>query len=289
MSRTQFSQLTKTSFELLFNFTIYEIGNNTISIISIFHDKLLVSKHLANQLLIYNQHGRYLSTINTADNDKIIDATWTPRGNIVYATSMKVIAISESGTLIKETVKIEGTSFSISYDDIIYLGGPAGVHKSTNDGLTWIYVLFPHHEWRCVQVSNVFSDHNDYYWIIENSRVRRTTNLSVYTLERRSISMDTDDPRIRQSVDLVKASGQHMSLLPSSKLTYDGNTKFFLADCARNTISVLSTNGRHLCQLILSDKVSCRLIYDWKSHILYEGRVGSVVAMYRLIWGKNCG
>ena len=65
------------------------MNGKKINILSVLNDKLMVSSGNyggLNQLFIISLEGRHLSTINTsADNTAyLIDATWTPRGNILY-------------------------------------------------------------------------------------------------------------------------------------------------------------------------------------------------------------
>ena len=122
-----------TSSQLLLNFAVKGVH---VTILSVLNDKLLVScftiPHLflvsgdnLSQLFIYGREGRHLSIITINDNDTLEDATWTPRGNIVYTTcypSNKVVVMSESGKVI--TTHTQMTSplrLSVSNDNIIYL------------------------------------------------------------------------------------------------------------------------------------------------------------------------
>ena len=157
-----------TSSQLLRNITIDQFEGWNVNILSLFNDKLLVSGSGLSQLFIYSREGRHLSTITTSDNDKLCDATWTPRGNIVYTTldSNKVVVMSESGKVITTHKKMTSPQrLSVSNDDIIYLADwETGVFQSTDDGDSWSLVFKLTDEWHCRQVIKVTTDHSDDFW-----------------------------------------------------------------------------------------------------------------------------
>ena len=98
-----------TSSKLLQNFTVVCLNDWPVSILLLFHDKLLVSSRGLSQLFIYSREDRHLLSITTSDNDNLCDAKWTPRDNIVYTTcdSNKVMVISESGKVIITPIQMK--------------------------------------------------------------------------------------------------------------------------------------------------------------------------------------
>ena len=73
-----------------------------------------------SKLYIYSQEGRYLSTVTLDTNDELIDAMWTPRGNILFTTnSGKVAVISEFSKVMACTSMPSPRRLRVSNDDII--------------------------------------------------------------------------------------------------------------------------------------------------------------------------
>ena len=110
------------------------------------------------------------------------DATWTPRGNIVYTTcpSNKVVVMSESGKVITTHTQMTLPQYlSVSSDNIIYLAdSETGVYQSTDDGISWSLVFKSTDEWHCWQVIKVTTNHCDDFWTLEASYVRPSQHLS---------------------------------------------------------------------------------------------------------------
>ena len=73
-----------------------------VNIMSVFKEKLLVSCRWSSKLFVYSIEGCYLLNMTTIDNDQLLDATWTPRGNIIYTTehNIRVVILSEFGEVI---------------------------------------------------------------------------------------------------------------------------------------------------------------------------------------------
>ena len=118
-----------------------------------------------SQLSTYSREGRHLSTITINDYYKLRDATWTHRGNIVYAIddSNRVVVMSESGKVITTRKKMTSSRYlSVSSDDIIYLAVyDTGVFQSTDDGISWSLVSKPTNGRHCYQVIKVTTDQSD--------------------------------------------------------------------------------------------------------------------------------
>ena len=278
-----------TSSQLLQNFTIDQLKNMYINKLSVFNDKLLVSCGYLSQLFIYSREGRRLSTITTNDNEKVCDATWTPRGNIVYATckSNKVVVMSESGKVI--TTHTQMTSprcLSVSNDDIIFLAdSQTGVYQSTDDGVSWSLVFKSTDGWHCLQVIKVTNDHSDDFWTLEYSN-NKNWHLRVYSVDRSR----SDSNVTWRDISVLTTDGKHINLSGYSSLSYDGNMNIFLSEYDNKAVHALSVNGQYHCQLLSSHHFKnnpCRLAVDKKRQQLYVGQVESVVGVFKLTYGDG--
>ena len=253
-----------------------------------FNDKLLVSCAGLSQLFIYSREGRRLSTITTNNNDKLLDTTWTPRGNIVYTTrnSNKVVVMSESGEVITtHTQMISPQCLSVSNDDIIYLADwKTGVFQSTDDGVSWSLVFKSTDGWHCEQVIKVTTDHSDDFWTLEKSD-NYSYLLRVYSVDRRR----PDGNVTWRDINVPTTDGKHINL-SRSFLSYDGNLNFFLNDFHNKAVHVLSVNGQYYCQLLSSHHFKnkpCRLAVDTQRQLLYVGQVTGVVGVFKLTYGDG--
>ena len=278
-----------TSSQLLKNFTVNQLKNLGVDILSVFNDKLLASCVDLSQLFIYSREGRHLSTITTNDNDQLWDATWTPRGNIVHTTwdSNKVVVMSESGEVIStHTQMTEPRDLSVSNDDIIYLAdSKTGVYQSTDDGVSWSLIFKSTDEWHCKQVIKVTTYHSDDFWILEKSD-NNNNHLRVYSVDRRR----SDGNVTWRDINVITTDGKHIDLSYSSSLSYDGNMNIFLNDYDNKAVHVLSVNGQYYCQLLSSHHIKnkpCRLAVDKVRQLLYIGQWDSVVGVFKLTYGKG--
>ena len=277
-----------TSSQLLQNFTVDQLKSLGVNILSVFNDKLLVSCVGLSQLFIYSREGRHLSTITTINNDKLWDATWTPRGNIVYTTcySNKVVVMSESGKVITTHTQMKDPRYlSVSNDDIIYLADyKTGVYQSTDDGVSWSLVFKSTDGWHCWQVIKVTTDHSDDFWTLEESD-NNNWHLRVYSVDRRR----SDGNVTWRDINVTTTDDKHIDLSGSS-LSYDGNMNIFISDYYNKAVHVLSVNGQYHCQLLSSHHIKnkpCRLAVDKERQLLYVGQKGNVVGVFKLTYGDE--
>ena len=292
-----------TSSQLLFKFTVNELKDWWVTILSEFNNKLLISRDNLSQLFIYNRKGRYLSTITINDNDYLRDASWTPHGNIVYTTwnRKKVVVISESGRVIttqneitmSESDKVITTEkkitepryLSVSSDDNIYLTDwKTGVYQSTDDGVSWNLVFNSTDEWHCRQVIKVTTDHSDDFWTLERSD-NNDYHLRVYSVDRKC----SDGNVTWRDINVLTTDGKHINLSNSS-LLYDGNMNIFLNDYHNKAVHVLSVNGQYHCQLLSSHHIKnkpFRLAVNKERQLLYVGQAGGVVGVFKLTYGDG--
>ena len=251
-----------------------------------FNDKLLVSRYNLSQLFIYSREGCHLSTITISNNDWLCDATWTPRGNIVYTTyrSNKVVVMSESGKVITTHTQItEPQWLSVSNDDIIYLAdSKTGVYQSTDDGVSWSLVFKSTDGWHCWQVIKVTTDHSDNFWTLEYNN---NYHLGVYSVDRRR----SDGNVTWMDINVPTTDGKHI-ILSGSSLSYDGNMNIFISEYYNKAVHVLSVNGHYHCQLLSSHHIENeprRLALDKERQLLYVGQDGGVVGVFKLTYGDG--
>ena len=255
------------------------------------NNKLLVSHCGSSQLFIYNREGRHLSTILTNNNEKLWDASWTPRGNIVYTTwNHEVVVMSESGKVIAiPTYAINPRYISVSNDNTIYLADwETGVYQSTDDGVKWSLVLKSTDGWNCCQVIKVITDYGDDFWMLEWKGIneRNIYRLSVCRVDNKSGS---DGNEMRRDINVPTTDDKHIDL-HYAKLLYDGNMNIFLNDYHNKAVHVLSVNDQSHCQLLSSSHLKNnprKLAVDRERQLLYVGQDKSVVEVFELTYGNG--
>ena len=275
-----------TSSQLLHNFTINQLKDNSISILSVSSDKFLVSRQEFSQLFIYSSEGHHLSTITTNVNDKLCDATWTPHGNIMYTKwkSNKIVIISDSGEVITTPLKkmTKPLYISVSNDNIIYVADwETGVYQSIDDGASWSLVFKSTDGWHCYQVVKVTIDHSDDFWTLEESDTNE--HLRVYNVDRRR----SDGNVTWRDVNVPTTGGKHISLSHSC-LLYDGKVNIFLSDYHNKAVHVFTVNGQHHCQLLSSHHFVNNprsLALDKERQLLYVGQSGQLAGVFKLTYG----
>ena len=276
-----------TSSQLLQNFTFDQLKGDWVSVLSVFNGKLVVSRVGLSQLFFYSREGRYLSTITTNDNDKLFDATWTPRGKIVYTTySNKVVVMSESGKVLTTHTQMTSPRYlSVSNDDLIYLADwKIGVYQSTDDGVSWSLVFKSTYGRHCLQVNKMTTDYSDDFWTLEYND-DENYHLRVYSVDRRR----SDCYVTWRDINVPTTDGKHIDLF-NSRLSYDGNMNIFLSDYHNKAVHVLSVNGQYHCQLLSSHHFKnepCRLAVDKERQLLYVGQKEGVVGVFKLTYGDG--
>ena len=275
------------SSQLRLSFSVEQLGRLCVNILSVFNDKLLVSCSGLSQLFIYSREGHHLSTITVNNNDELYDATWTPRGNIVYTThSNRVVVMSESGKVITTHTQMTSPQhLSVSNEKIIYLADSyRGVYQSTDDGISWSLVFKSINGRHCREVIKVTTDHSDDFWTLETSD-NYNNHLCVYSVDRRL----SDGKVTWRGINVPTTNGKHIDLLYSS-LSYDGNMNIFLSDLPNKVVHVLSVNGQYHCQLLSSHQIKnipYRLAVDKERQLLYLGQSFTLVEVFKLTYGEG--
>ena len=270
-----------TAFQLLLSCTIDQLKRaGEAGILSVFNDTFLVSSERLTELYIYNRDCHYLSTITTKDNDKLIDATWIPCGNLIYTTDYSnVVVMLKSGEVKRSRLNGDPLYFSVC-NDIIYLADmKAGVFHSTDEGISWSLALSSNDDWNFVQVIQVTTNHSDYFWsLLKGSD--HNHHLCMYSVAKEPFEYNTT----WTDISIITGSGKNIILQPS-KLSYDGKKNIFLSDFYNRVVYVLSVNGPHYCQLQAPLSISnapVRLAIDKERQLLYVGQFYFTVDVFSL-------
>ena len=275
-----------TSSQLLLNFTIDQLLNWPITILSVFNDKLLVSGTEFSQLFIYSLEGHYCSTVSTIDNNKPDDASWTPRGNIVYTswTEKKLVVMSEAGNFITEHTQMTGQQqyISVCDDDFIYLiDVGSGVYQSTDDGISWSLALKSDDRWSFKQVIKMTTAHSDDFLTLG------TLDGDNYQLRLYNVNQTLSGIEMTwRDINTMTTDGKHIDLF-SSSLSYDGSMNIFLSDSDTKIIYVTSVYGEYHYQLLLLQHVKnkpFKIAVNTKRQLLYVGQYGRLVEVFKLTY-----
>ena len=252
-----------------------------IAILSLFNNKLLAGSQNLYQLFVYNHDGQHLSTLNISKTGMLLDAAWTPRGNIIYTMtpSKNVKVVSEFGTIINTFQTKDPQYLSVSSDGIIYLAdGEAGVHQSTDDGLSWSFIFKLKKRWLCLQAIKM-TNSND-YWTLVRYQSEGNRRLHVYSVNRTGV----DAPIPFRNIKIPKTNGEENTLRQST-LAYDGYTNIFLNDYNNKAIIIFTMNGSHQ-QFLSPHRIKNeprRLAVDGKRQLLYIGHKNRLVEVFKLI------
>ena len=278
-----------TSSQLLLSFTVDQL--NCVQTLSVFNEKILVGSGYDDvfQLFIYSREGLHLSTPVIKNRDKLNDATWTPRGNIVYTCTTekylnnKVVIMSESGNFNTTlTLNADLQTLSVSNDNTIYLTDQDnGVLQSIDDGVSWRPVFQPVDGYRCMKVLKATINQTDHFWSLgftkdENFQIR------VYSVDRRRFNSNMTWSDINTTTGGGKIS------LPNISLSYDGNMNIFISDHDNKSVHVFLVNGQYHSQLLSSLHIKnnpCKIAVDRNRQLLYVGEEHGVVEVFKLIYG----
>ena len=263
-----------------------------VNILSVYEDKLLVGcgddGFSCSQLFIVSSEGYNLATISSYNEEALLDATWTPLGNIVYTTWLKkVIVVTESGNIIiKHTHFIAPQCLSVSDDatSIIYLAGrEIGVYQSTNDGWSWS-IAFNSTEGMCSgiwQVIKVNTDHGGDFWTIGSDNAS-INHLCVYSAGHAFGST------VMRNINATTSSGKRI-VMKNSKLAYDGNMNIFVSD-SQKFIHLFAVTGDYRRQLLSSEHLQeapFSLALSRDNTLLYVGQSDGFVEVFKLIYSDE--
>ena len=244
-----------------------------------YSDKLLIGDNALSKLFLYSRDGHHLLTINC--ELLLLDAQWTPHGNIVYTTHSEILkVVKESNEVIATHTHIKKPyGLSVSTDKIIYLADwETGVYQSTDDGISWSLVFLNSidgsHFWRVIKVT---IDHIDSFWTLNCQSIGYCL-LQVYKKRPDGLWV---------SANVTNVKGTHLILTSHDYLSYDGRLNFLATNRDKNTIHIFSANDH--CRLWSSYFMYFpqRLVVDMEQNLVYVGSK-HVLHVFKLKYEKEC-
>lgn len=266
-------------------------GRYGVSVLSVSSSgQLLVGELADNRLHVYWSNGSYVTSLFMQGNDSIMDAAWTPCGNIVCTIVRKrVMIFSLKGAFITQTKMADPRFITLSpNDDVIYIiDWTNGIFQSVDNGLTWkLFLKRSDRGWGFMQALRVTAVNriND-VWTIEMTNEKLQCRLRVY-----SVDTSMDKPVNVTWRDVMLPT--HMSInLQFSRLSYDKHTaSVFLTDTSNTNraVHVWSVSGQYDRQLMSRQNFTVndgpvRLTVDKLNHnLFYVGRRNGIVGVYAL-------
>ena len=278
-----------TASEHLLDIVISQMESRDVEILSAHNNKLLAGSAAVSQLFIFNSDGSHLSTINANVSDNLVDAAWTPRGNIIFATSRDtVVIIDETGRVVKTTVIRGPRRLSVSHDNFIYLSvEEQGLYQLATDDDTWTFVVDIKknvHRWYCRLWIKVTVDDCVEFWTIQTNMYNDPASWT-YTLQSSRSHFRAD------WMQIYDRFRENCKSEAKDDMIHDGNLNIFLSDIKNKAVHLLSVDNRNQhCQLLSSDYISkepVRLTIDFQHHLLYVGQRGGVVGVFNLIYDPS--
>ena len=275
---------------MLYKFTVDQMKSEEINILSVFNNTLLVS--CANKLahlFIISHEGHLLSAIKINKN-MLLDATWTPHGNIMIVYNSvetnEVVLMSRSGEIIITHSNFTAPHYlSVSIDDIIYLAEwDIGVYQSEDGGVSWSLVFNSDVGWHCMQVLKVTNGQWDDFWTLEIKSDSQTYHIRTYSMRHGRLNGTNGNVTGRFST----ATNDKDIYLQFSRLSYDGRMNIFLTDYYNCAVHVLSTNSWYYSELLYlhgyGDEYCnvLRLSIDRDRQLLYVGQIQSTLKVFKL-------
>ena len=255
-----------------------------------FNENLLVGSSALSIFFICSREGSHLATINFSDRYLAVDATWTPRGNIIYTTTalnVKMVLMSQSAEIIAIDEPTRFPRFvSVSNDEIIYLTDyNADVYQSTNEGVSWSLVFSSPDYYLIREVIKVTFENSDELWFLEEQK-DEISHLRAYSTDR---SLSKGDILWRY-INVTTIDNKKINF-SSSRFSNDGNMNIFLNDKDGKTVQLLPVNGPHCCQLQPLnhhfESEPHRVAVDKKRQLLYVGQMGGVIGVFKLTYGNG--
>ena len=258
---------------------------NDIKILSIFEDKLLVGEgELSNQLLIYNSEITRLTKIATNYHQpiiRLIDATWTPRGSILIVADNGLVVLTQAGKITSRTNTIlSPNSVTVSSDGILYVSDfQTGVHKSSDEGVTW-NLLFESR--LCVDVVKVITNQSEDFWTRQQSGDSFIWYLFVYSFDKKNPNGNVT----RRGIDIHQTIRYISFNWSDYKLATDGSSTIFLLDRLNKAVHIFSADGQYKRKLLISNQWKMQMgsiAVNIKRQVLYVGRNTGLLSVFKLI------
>ena len=261
-------------------------------IFSIRNKQLLISGHALKELLIYSSEGKRLSSKNISSFNTLLDATWTPLGDImcIVRDPVNLVKISESKLIIiqSEFVHLPGT-FSLFSDGTLYLTDAiTGVYKSIDDGLKWTFVFKLVDGWYSRKVIKTTAGNAENFWSLDWT----CSNTSCNTIVRMYNVYTSPFYKLTwEDVNLITPDGTYIVLNNFDLgLCYDGVSSIFLSESSSGFIHIFSVAGQYRRRLLPTDHIIKHLhtmVTDTEHCILFIAQNYSMVTAFKLIYEEK--
>ena len=268
------------------NFKLNLTLGDSANVFSLFNGKLLIGRGCFNYLMIYDHNGNFLSTLSiypTTLGEELIDATWTPQGFILYATSMhKIVRMTDTGTEVKNSHFSEPNRFTISDDNIIYLScGYRGVFQSIDDGVHWIHIVTKAKDWACMYAIKIACDNDYELWIKVHQY--QTARLRAYKFINGSVLNEG----VWKEIDVNISDTEINGTVTHYSIAYDGNKNIIIGAIDQKTIYVFSVTGYFQFQLLSSNQIEHvpnKVVVDRKRLRMYVLQDKNTVGVFQLFY-----
>ena len=272
----------------MFNFTIAQLFGNSVDILSVFNDKLLIGKKYVPSLYIYSAYGLYFSTISMPDelSRDLWHATWTPNGNIAYTTryGRKVGIINPQSGRVISTYDVVGPNQLSVANGVVYFVTDVVpcIFKTTDEGNNWSTVVTL--KSTRTTISQLIALSSEEFWTLEESGGSETLRVYRLNTTRYDVIVEVKD------IQLLSNDDKPMNVCVSTqdRLAYDGGRNMFLSDYSNNTIHTLSVDGRYRSQILSSNHIKNTphsLAVNREKKLLYVGQSFGVVGIFNLVYG----
>jgi hypothetical protein len=223
-----------------------------------------------NQLHIYTELG-HMSSIKLQHNEKLKDAAWTFKEDIIYITKSSIVTMSRSGDIICKTNIEHARSLSVSFDNTIYVACKRnGVYQWTDEGKTsYLFSSPDNFDFKqVIKVSTSDDLNTDTFWALEKNyfRIREYTLNKQTSLKKRVTWRDISAPIPLPRPDDVSHSGV---------MAFDGNLNVFVVlNKKSKTLRVYSVKELNeqiidLSEYLKPDEHICLVAVDSQRKELY--------------------
>ena len=210
----------------------------------------------------------------------MIDATWTPRGDILYSLKDEnlLVKLSQNGTFISTLSLPSPYSFLVSNDDSIYVVSSLyGVFKLENEEQNWKLVIKLPFGWNYWQVINVVNEDSEELWTYVSTN---------YTRLLFSCKLKNCESTLREKNFRFTAADISKILSGSSRpMACADNKHVILSDKINKVISVLPVNSTNYYKLLSKNDIRHKayvIAVDKKLSRLYVGQERKTVTVFQL-------
>jgi hypothetical protein len=272
----------------------------TLSVSRVSHHQLIVGNlNQKNIHVIYGANYNFITTLRLpiADTGGLMDAVWTPDGNIVYATFKnsdefsRVVTMSQSSDVIALYNTTNAAQLSVSANNVVYLADATrGIYQSLDGGLTWSFMFTltdgvienPAKGWYMRQALEVSKDHTFVHlWTVEVD-TSSTKRFQIYKiLSKNNVTEIAETFSITAPFELITAS--------TNSIEYDGLETIMLTCIGSGDVYLFdAVSGAYLRSVnVVSASVSYVGIDNYPVRLAIDRRADGQVLLY--VYHQNNG